>query len=266
MAMTRSKRKTPSDGVFDCSGRTTEGAKYKSIDDMWTAELASGAWYQKSDAFWREQTPSVDGMLGGLGDLDECDVNGSRQFLHSILALNDGDGAVVNGVALDVGAGIGRVTRHLLLPMFTKVDMLEQNKSYLEKSVAFLRDAHPTHIVERSYCVGMQNFTPDEIGRNRYAVVWIQWCIIYLTDDDLVEFLRQCVQCLASDGMICIKDNLTRSGFLVDAEDSSISRSDKYLKALFERAGLRLLHERRQLDFPKKLFPVKMYALRPNRE
>lgn len=76
--------------------------------------------------------------------------------------------------------------------------------------------------------------------------------------------MRHCVRCLGSGGIIVVKDNLARSGFLVDKEDSSIMRSDKYYKSLFERAGLELFEQQRQTGFPKSLFPVKMYALRPN--
>lgn len=75
--------------------------------------------------------------------------------------------------------------------------------------------------------------------------------------------MRHCVRCLAPGGIICVKDNLARSGFLVDKEDSSIMRSDKYYKSLFQRAQLELFEQQRQTGFPKSLFPVKMYALRP---
>lgn len=38
-----------------------------------------------------------------------------------------------NGRVLDCGAGMGRVTKHLLLPRFAKVDMVEPSKVQLDK-------------------------------------------------------------------------------------------------------------------------------------
>lgn len=270
MGKTSGKRKWSGSADFDCAGRTTDGSRYKTISDMWDGELGGGqdtpaadTWYKKSGEYWDTQEPSVDGMLGGMGDLDARDVAASRRFLEKLLNTPE-----PSDVALDVGAGIGRVTKHLLGGLFGTVDMLEQNAGYLERSRAFLG---PDSVVEHRVCVGMQDFNPASAGDDvdlagRYRLVWIQWCIIYLTDTDLVAFLRQCVRCLAPEGVICIKDNLARTGFLVDKEDSSISRSDKYLKALFEKAGLELVQQERQMDFPKSIFPVKMYALKPKEE
>jgi protein N-terminal methyltransferase len=39
---------------------------------------------------------------------------------------------------LDCGAGIGRVSKRLLLPIFSEVDLLEQNPAFLETARTFL--------------------------------------------------------------------------------------------------------------------------------
>lgn len=39
---------------------------------------------------------------------------------------------------VDCGAGIGRVTKNLLLPLFDAVDMVEQNPEFLEKAKDYL--------------------------------------------------------------------------------------------------------------------------------
>lgn len=38
----------------------------------------------------------------------------------------------------DCGAGIGRVTKNLLLPLFDTVDMVEQNPAFLQKAKDYL--------------------------------------------------------------------------------------------------------------------------------
>lgn len=104
----------------------------------------------------------------------------------------------------------------------------------------------------------MEDFVPEP---KRYSLIWIQWCIIYLTDEDLVQFLKNCAQNLAPGGVLCIKDNICRQGFVVDKDDSSITRSDRYLQDLLKQAGLTTICTETQPDFPQHLFRVKMYAL-----
>lgn len=275
---------------FDCMGRTTTGEEYGSISAMWNSELSasppasgvkracpaaddSDSWYTKSARYWEQQAPSVQGMLGGLGELDNRDVAASLKFLD---ALDRRHGALIKNNALDVGAGIGRVTKHLLLPLFKKVDMLEQNPAYLEKSFAFIGHSEDCGLVDKRIASGMQSFRANGfvgVGDNatgslqgRYNLVWIQWCIIYLTDDDLVTFLSECAKALAPGGFICLKDNVARQGFLVDKEDSSVMRSNRYLKHIFQRANLQIVRETKQLDFPRNIFPVRTYALQPSKD
>ncbi|URE09041.1 hypothetical protein MUK42_22251 [Musa troglodytarum] len=51
------------------------------------------------------------------------------------------------------------------------------------------------------------------------------------------------------------------TGFVLDKEDNSITRSDSYFKDLFKQCGLHLYRTKDQMGFPEELFPVKMYAL-----
>ena len=42
----------------------------------------------------------------------------------------------------DCGAGIGRVSKRLLLPLFERVDLVEQNPEFLERAKTYIvRDA-----------------------------------------------------------------------------------------------------------------------------
>ena len=51
---------------------------------------------------------------------------------------------------LDCGAGIGRVTKNLLLPLFDTVDMVEQNPDFLEKAKVYLVGKNNDHFTTRS--------------------------------------------------------------------------------------------------------------------
>lgn len=261
--------------TFDCSGHDTNGEQYASISSMWQAELPVSStlpdWYTKSEEYWTRQAPSMPGMLGGLDDLHTRDVNASEKFIRSPRVLQ------ATGRALDVGAGIGRVTKHLLLPIFDHVDMLEQNEDYVKKSHSFVGEGREGGgSVGRRFVCGMQEFQADGFQardglswgslRGTYDLIWVQWCVIYLTDEHFVHFFQQCAMCLSENGVVCVKDNVARNGFLVDKEDCSVMRCSKYMKALFARAGLKVVKETRQVDFPRHVFPVRTYALRKAEE
>ena len=76
------------------------------------------------------------------------------------------DNGPSNQRALDCGAGIGRITKHLLVKHFTKVDLVEQNKLFLEKAKEYLKTSDK---VDHLYCCGLQNFVPEE---KTYDVIW----------------------------------------------------------------------------------------------
>eukprot|EP00727_Mastigamoeba_balamuthi_P001209 m51a1_g11085 hypothetical protein (322) ;mRNA; f:6148-7462 len=231
--------------------RGTDSAKkeYGSVEELWQA-VPRAQWYSLADSYWKGVPPTVDGMLGGLSEVDAADVRGSRELLRS-LKLHS------HARALDCGAGIGRVTRHVLAPLFDRVDLVDQCPGFVDSARAGLADLKN---VGRLECCGLQDleFGPGEA----YDVVWVQWVIIYLTDDDLVRFVRRCAGALAPGGVVCVKDNVTRGGeFWADLSDNSIIRSDAHMRALFARAGVTVRMARDQTGLPKDLFPVKTYVL-----
>jgi hypothetical protein len=51
---------------------------------------------------------------------------------------------------------------------------------------------------------------------------------------------------LKPNGVICLKENVSDEGFIVDREDSSVMRDDDHFKLLFARAGCTLQLEAQQ--------------------
>ena len=58
-----------------------------------------------------------------------------------------------------------------------------------------------------------------------------------------------------------MKENHCKYGFVVDKQDYSVTRSTELYKQLFQKAGLTLLKEQTQKDWPEDLFGVRIYAL-----
>ena len=241
-------------------GADTNDKEYESIEEMWEAELADGKWYTKAEDWYVNNCPTtVDGVLGGFGHLDPLDVAESCTFLVEMFKLTGHK--LREGTCLDCGAGIGRVTKNLLSKFFKTSDLLESNRRLLDASITFVDDAVRGDL----FCDTLQNFIP---AKGKYDCVWVQWVVIYLTDEDFVLFLKRCAESLKPTGFIVVKENVMNPNsvhnFLVDKDDSSVTRSDQIMRNIFSKAGLKIVKVERQKNFPSNMFPVLTYALALN--
>lgn len=122
-------------------------------------------YYTKAQDYWSKITPTVDGMLGGFGRITFIDIRSSISFLQKLYKIKPCPG---KEYALDCGAGIGRVTKNLLIPHFEKVDMVEQDKNFCDKAREYVDDRKLGEI----YNCGLQKFVPEA---NKYDIIWSQW-------------------------------------------------------------------------------------------
>lgn len=81
--------------------------------------------------------------MAGYGSITPIDIDGSNKFLD--LLLQKLPGLTFNRAA-DGAAGIGRVTKHLLLPRFTHVDLLEQSPRLLHAAKEYIQPSNPTQL------------------------------------------------------------------------------------------------------------------------
>ncbi|XP_023253684.1 N-terminal Xaa-Pro-Lys N-methyltransferase 1 [Seriola lalandi dorsalis] len=213
------------------------------------------SFYSNAEGYWKDVPPTVEGMLGGYGSISSIDINGSKAFLQKF--LGEGEGKTGMTCALDCGAGIGRITKRLLLPLFRTVDLVDVTQEFLDKAKNYLGEESKR--VGHYFCSGLQDFVPES---GRYDVIWIQWVIGHLTDDHLVDFLQRCQKALRPNGLVIIKDNVSYEGVVPDEVDSSVCRDLEIVRSLVRRAGLSIVHEEQQMDFPKEIYQVHTLALR----
>ncbi|KAF8892541.1 methyltransferase domain-containing protein [Infundibulicybe gibba] len=273
--------------------------------------------------YWNTQPASLDGVLGGYGSgsLPRIDSLGSRLFLlhlfpelctvsSSIKPLSNPFPESYRPRALDVGAGIGRVTADVLLHLVSDVVLVEPVGPFVQealsrgrastdlgltlipsinqpawpgiadqsKSVTFIQDvlqSFDPRAPHRSTFLDRVGYHPErplseiEMG---FDVIWCQWCLGHLSDDDLVSFFCRCREALRERekgrSLIVVKENLcwdSASGgpeTLFDKTDSSLTRSDKAWKDVFQKAGLKVIRQQVQDGLPGELYDIKMYALR----
>lgn len=146
--------------------------------------------------------------------------------------------------ALDVGAGIGRVTADVLLHLVSDVVLLEPVEAFVQAALARGRASSSAvsqrglhswkGIADQTKSVTimqgtLQSFDParphhaeflDRVGyhpsttdaTSGFDVIWCQWCLGHLSDADLVAFFRRSHAALR-DGdkgrsLIVVKENL----------------------------------------------------------
>ncbi|KAK0404282.1 hypothetical protein QR680_017380 [Steinernema hermaphroditum] len=219
------------------------------------ADSKEEAFYKNAEDYWAQVSTDVDGMLGGFANLHTPDVNESRKFLADLRSKS----LLTNmGRALDCGCGIGRVTKHLLLPSFKIVDMVDVTETFINKSKAYIgaEDAR----VGMKFVEGLQTFTPAE---NTYDVVWVQWVTGHLTDQHFIDFFTRCKAALREGGVVVFKDNLGgRQVPEFDAEDNSWTRPLFSVLDLLSKAGLTEVLSKKQINFPRGMYEVRMIALK----
>lgn len=84
----------------------------------------------------------------------------------------------------------------------------------------------------------------------------------HLTDNHLSDFLKRCRTGLRPNGIVVIKDNMAQEGVIMDDVDSSVCRDLDVVRKIIRRAGLHLLAEERQENFPDEIYHVYTFAMR----
>lgn len=146
--------------------------------------------------------------------------------------------------AVDVGAGVGRVTSDVLLHLVHDVVLVEPVENFLQeaikrgkeseagaisdptlktwkgisdktKSVTFIQETlqafDPSHSSNGTTPLGRVGYVPPEDDSDSlFDIIWCQWCLGHLSQADLVEFFKRCKSALRDpeNGLIVVKENL----------------------------------------------------------
>lgn len=236
----------------------------------------SDLFYKDAQQYWKQIPATIDGMLGGYSNINFTDIRGSQDFIKDVFKMKPSPN---KNCALDCGAGmvsfnsvvayghsinfcnvlgIGRVTKHLLIPIFNTVDIVEQDEHFANSVREYVGNSSKLGTI---YNLGLQEFHPKSM---RYDVIWVQWVSGHLTNDDFVKFYERCSQALSKNGIVIVKENISSSeNVVIDEVDSSVTRPLGMFKQLLIQSGFRIVKMVRQSNFPSAIFPVYMLALKP---
>ncbi|TID12790.1 putative coatomer subunit gamma [Venturia nashicola] len=213
--------------------------------------------------YWSSVTADNNGVLGGYPQVSRIDLQSSSNFLSKLRrrSTHHAPGKRLSR-AVDCGAGIGRITKGVLWKVAEVVDIVEP----VVKLTRVITEGEEFEEVRREgrvgvvYNVGLEEWIPGF----EYDLIWNQWCLGQLTDVQLFEYLERTKEFVREGGWIVVKENMSTDALgndVFDETDSSVTRSDGKFRALFERAGLKIVATEVQRGMPKELFPVRIYAM-----
>ena len=254
-------------GDSSCSSSDDELEMAPDEDNVMNVPLAELERHQSE--FWSKISADNRGMLGDIESVHVPDVAGSLAFIESLIPHS----AREKGCALDCGAGIGRVTKDVLVPSgFPAVDLMDVRPEFLQQAEQQIgrppvRTLYCRGLAEFDFDIGSSSSSSSSSSSARWDLIWVQWCVIYLRDAEFVTFFKRAAAALSKTphSYVVLKENVLRKDRkpVYDESDKSVTRSDEHLRKLFERAGVVVVKKTVQHGFPKDLFPVYMYALRP---
>lgn len=76
------------------------------------------------------------------------------------------------------------------------------------------------------YNVGLEEWDASALPEEeKYDLIWNQWCLGHLTDDQLTAYLEKCGRGIKEGGLIIVKENMCTGGDdIFDELDSSVTR------------------------------------------
>jgi len=188
-------------------------------------------------------------MIGDDGA--EADGEEGLAFLDRwmVLARTIQNKKLVTKRAIDAGAGVGRVTKLVLLKRYDTVRLVEADPNWSRRSQVYLgrkRSKGCTFV-----CSRLEDIQPQTViaWGEPADVVWLQWTLQYLTDQDAIRTLKSLASSLViGTGVLIVKENRPYAParldrFSMDTPDGpneryDLTRTDMHHRLLFQKAGL----------------------------
>ena len=229
-------------------------------------------WYKKREEHWASMEPTLLSVLGGFEKSNLPDVKCSCELLNGLILTNQ----LNPGTALDCAAGIGRVTEFVLTNFFKEIDLVEKEKKFIEKcKIKFSGN----NKIKNIYMSPLESFKFER----KYDLIWIQWCLENLEDEDLIPFLNKCYDNLNDEGIIIVKENLynldeeekkdkkdkkevDKSEFTYSDLDYSKQRPDSFYINLFIKNKFKIKLHFLNPNWPEDMMPLCVYVLTKNKK
>jgi protein N-terminal methyltransferase len=105
--------------------------------------------------------------------------------------------------------------------------------------------------VGKSYNVGFQEMKFEYC----YDCIWIQWVLSQMPFDTCIKVLAETKKHLTPNGIIVVKENIIDNEYEAEFDelDASLIRDDATILEMVRQAGLKIVLNERQGNFPKDI-------------
>ena len=137
------------------------------------------------------------------------------------------------GRALDLAAGIGRVTKYMLSKYYQIIDLVELADNLLNEAK---KDPIILKCVGKFYCTSIQQFEYEY----QYDCIAIYYVLGHLKETECMIALSKAKKNLNPNGVIILKDNISENACL-HAEWVYIKRTKEKISEMVEVAGFKII-------------------------
>ena len=186
------------------SGFDDGGVAYGSLQALWVEQARRHEEYAAANAAWWDAdgyggASDEEAMIGDGGSGE--DLEHSQRLLDAVRAAQP---QLLMRSALDVGAGVGRVSKGVLLRRCERVTLLEPCDRWLKQARRYLGNKRAQRCT--FVCMALQDYARAPPAA-AYDVVWVQWTLQYLVDAHVVAALRGLAASLTAHGALVIREN-----------------------------------------------------------
>ena len=186
------------------SGSDDSGLAYGSLQALWAEQARRHEEYSAANTAWWDAdgyggASDEEAMIGDGGSGE--DLEHSQRLLDAVRAAHP---QLLMRSALDVGAGVGRVTKGVLLRRCEHVALLEPCERWLKQARRYLGNKRAQRCT--FVCRTLQDYSSAPPAA-AYDVVWVQWTLQYLVDAHVVAALRGLAASLTAHGVLLLKEN-----------------------------------------------------------
>lgn len=186
-------------------GMDDAGRFYSSHQELLTTQSdRKDEFYHAKASYWESggygSTTDDEAMIGDGGGIQDGEE--SLAFLDQLASFmsnsnsksDNKNNALPNrmhfGQAVDLGAGVGRVTKLVLLKRFGEVRLVEADEGWSKRSKVYLgrkRAGRCSFVNQR-----LDDLTDEDIRNwgSPADLMWVQWTLQYMIDKDVVECLK----------------------------------------------------------------------------
>jgi hypothetical protein len=250
-------------------GVDDKGNFYNCHEDLTKAQsLNRPEYYMANSVYWSSgggggltDDEVMVGDTGGVQDAVEGLVFLDRFLLHCKTTTSMAAPAARRQFnhAIDIGAGVGRVTKLILLKRYNQVHLVEGDEGWSKRSRVYLgrkRAARCSFAHQRLDEVTHQDVLRwcDNCPSKKVDLIWIQWTLQYLIDADVVTLLQILAEGLRpGTGIMIVKENrpygnAREDRFQMDVPGGcgnnaryDITRPNHHHQLLFQKAGLTIV-------------------------